>query len=142
MIEAMLLGRLKRPGAATAAVVGDRIHPDFVPEGWPLPAVFYRRMKTPTTYNTDGTIDHQRPVFEFACVAAQFEKAQALETALAICADFRQWSAVAEHETVHGVFVDDGGDQYDGEARRHVVTVRVEAIYTTHQAAGDGCRTS
>ena len=132
MIEAVLLGRLKRPGAALADVVGDRIHPDFVPEDWSLPAVFYRRINTPTTYNTDGTIDHQRPKFAFSCVAAQFEKAQALKAALAICADFADFAAVLEHETVHRVFVEDGGDQYDGEARRHLVTVTVEAIYTTH----------
>ena len=132
MIEAVLLGRLLRPGAALAAVVGNRIHPDFVPEDWTLPAVFYRRIKTPTTYNIDGTIDHQRPIFAFSCVAAQFEKAEALEAALAICADFKGFTAVVDYETVHGVFVEDGGDQYDGEARRHIVTVTVEAIYTTH----------
>ncbi len=57
---------------------------------------------------------------------------QALEAALAICADFADFAAVLEHETVHRVFVEDGGDQYDGEARRHLVTVTVEAIYTTH----------
>lgn len=132
MIEAVLLGRLKRPGAALAAVVGDRIHPDFVPEDWTLPAVFYKRLPSPTTWNIDGSMDHKRPKFAFSCVAAQFEKAQALEAAQAICADFEEFSAVAEHETVHRVFVEDGGDQYDGEARRHVVTVMVEAIYTTH----------
>ena len=132
MIEAVLLGRLLRPGAALAQVVGNRIHPDFVPEDWTLPAVFYHRIKTPTTYNIDGTIDHQRPKFAFSCVAAQFEKAQALEAALAICADFKEFTAVVDHETIHGVFVEDGGDQYDGEARRHIVTVTVEAIYTTH----------
>ena len=132
MIEAVLLGRLKRPGAALAEVVGDRIHPDFVPEDWALPAVFYRRVKTPTTYNIDATIDHQRPVFAFSCVAAQFEKAQALAAAQAIVKDFQDFSAVTDEETVHRVFVDDAGDQYDGEARRHVVTVTVEAICTTH----------
>ena len=70
-------------------------------------------------------MDHKRPKFAFSCVAAQFEKAQALAAALAICADFEDFSAVSEHETVHRVFVEDGGDQYDGEARRHVVTVMV-----------------
>src|SRR5687768_15747141 len=71
MIEAVLLGRLKRPGAALAAVVADRIHPDFVPEDWTLPAVFYKRLPSPTTWNIDGSMDHKRPKFAFSCVAAQ-----------------------------------------------------------------------
>ena len=130
MIEAVLLERVKRSDAALRAVVGGRVHPDFVPEGWELPAVFYRRLPDRTSYNIDGSVDHRWAAFVFSCVASQFEKLQALLAAEAITRDLLGYTAMTDTEIVHRVFVENAGDQYDGEARRHLVTVKVEALCT------------
>lgn len=132
MIEAVLLGRLTRPEAALRVVVEDRIHPDFVPEDWKLPAVFYKRLKPRVSYNIDGSVDHQWVAFAFTCVASQFDKLQARQAADAIIQDLAGFTAVTEEETLHRVFAEDDGDDYDGEARRHLVKVVVEALCTVN----------
>ena len=99
-------------------------------EGWELPAVFYRRLPDRTSYNIDGSVDHRWAAFVFSCVASQFEKLQALLAAEAITRDLLGYTAVTDTEIVHRVFVENAGDQYDGEARRHLVTVKVEALCT------------
>ena len=132
MIEAVLLERLKRSDAALRVVVEDRIHPDFVPEDWQLPAVFYRRLKPKVSYNMDGSVDHQWVAFAFTCVASQFDKLQARQAADAIIKDLVGFSAVGEEETLHRVFAEDDGDDYDGEARRHLVKVVVEVLCTAN----------
>jgi hypothetical protein len=55
--------------AGVTAIVGDRIYPDEVPQGDPLPAVVYRRAATPFQLTLDDTVARSGGTMRVACWA-------------------------------------------------------------------------
>jgi hypothetical protein len=130
LIEAALIARLERTGAATRSAIGlNRIWPDYLPTDAAMPAIHYGRKSMKAEYLIDGQIDFCRAVFEFHCHAAQNEKAQALAAAEAVIADLNRYAAALEGLTVHYCYVDGQRDDYDPATRRHRVTVEIETMY-------------
>lgn len=131
LIEAALVARLQRTGAATLALLGpDRIWPDKLPLDAAMPAIHYLRQKTKVEYLTSGEIDFSRAVFAFHCHAAEHEKAQALALAQAVIADLDRYAAALAGLTVHYCYVEDQGDDaYDPLTQRHRVTVKIETMF-------------
>lgn len=128
----LIVQRLSRPGAAVLALGVSNIHPSFIPDAAPLPAIMYERKPhaLEAKTNVDGTRDHTRTVYKLNAYAGQDSYDVASHLATAIATDLEGYRGIDGDMTTHMVYFNSQYDEYDGTAKRHRITVELEFWYT------------
>ena len=127
LIEEALFSRLSGH-AGLAALVGDRIYPQVLPQGGTFPALTYAKTKGERVQAMGGNPGIARVTFRVAAWSDVYSDAK--DASAQVRDALERWSGTEAGVTVLDSFLGDELDGYDDETQRHQAALDVDIIHT------------
>jgi len=105
-----------------STLVGDRVYPMKLPQGWTLPAITYQRISGERAHCLNGPSGRARPRFQIDCWAEDYDGAKDLSDKVRLCLDGFKGDINTESD-VGGITLEGDRDIWEEDIKIYRITM-------------------